>query len=299
MKQIQRNSKTLLLLAALTASSSAATTITFQGPGTLDNAAAWGGAFPVAGETGIVNINAVWPDTSGAGTLSAGGDIIIGSTTATNIILTAGTDIVGTTPTSVTFNNVTVNVNDDIFTGGAGGNFIFNSGSVTTVRDDFEANGGGTITVNGGMHTLTSAVNTSNFGAQRISTLNFLGGTVTADVFRTDAGNNAQPAGGTINIGGDATLTADAISFDDSGFVNFASDWTGSLSIAGFDAAQWEALLTAGVNETLDGTAIDAASFASDFTVTGDTLSLTNAIPEPSTALLGALGALALLRRRR
>ncbi len=190
----------------------------------------------------------------------------------------------GVNPSSVTFNDVTVNVNDDIFTGGGGtGNFIFNAGSITNVDDDFEANGGGTITVNGGTHTVGLApTGDANFGAQDGSTLNFFGGTVTTEVFRSTAT-------GTVNLGDSATLSADNIALD--GDFDVAADWTGSLTIPGID---WEALFTSGA--TFDGTAINTTTFNDNFLVDGGTISI---IPEPSVALLGALGFLGLLRRRR
>ena len=256
-----------MALFSIIAGSSSALAVTneidFLG-GNLDVEGNWdGGAFPADGETGLVELDATWPNTSGAGTLSVTGDLIIGSTTATNITLTAATDIVGANPSSVVFNNVTVNVNDDIFTGGATGNFIFNPGSVTMVADDFEANGGGTITINGGTHTLAGTVNTSNFGAQNNSTLNFFGGTVVTDVIRTTQ-NGPGTQFGTINIGGDAMLTADSIELADNGVLEFSSNWNGSLEVA--SVTDWQAtLITAGA--TLDGVAIDATSFANTFVV--------------------------------
>ena len=287
-------SKSLLLLAALTTSSSAVT-VNFIGPGAdLNVPTNWeGGALPQAGQEGFVGIDAAWPDTSGAGTLGVTGDLIIGSTDATNITLTAATDIVGFNPSSVVFNNVTVNVMDDIFTGGGTGNFIFNPGSVTTVADDFEANGGGTITINGGMHTLTSAVNTSNFGAQNSSTLNFFGGTVVTDTIRTTQ-NGLGTQFGTLNIGGDATLTALDIEFAANGVFDFSSDWTGVFDVA--SVSDWEATLISG-GATLDGAPIDSASFADNFEVLpGGGLIIS--IPEPSSLGLLGLSALFLARRR-
>ena len=258
----------LLPTVALTAVTYAqGTTINFNGGG-LDVEANWdGGVFPTDGDTGLVEIDATWPDTGGAGTLSAGGDLVIGSATATNIILTANTDIVGNVPNSVTFNNVTVNVNDDIFTGGAGGNFIFNPGSITNVGDDFEANAGGIITINGGIHTVGLATpNTANFGSQhnaQPTIMNFFGGTVTADLFRiTQNGTGTQF--GTVNIGGDATLAADDIEIAPNGVLEFSSDWTGSLDIG--SVTDWQlTLINAGA--TLDGVAIDATIFTNQFEV--------------------------------
>lgn len=285
----------LLSAASMAASTTqATTTFTFTG-GNLNSAANWldedgnTGAFPAAGDIGVVNVDSTFPDTPNAAGLSPGGDIFFGGGT----VLTAGIDVVASVPTSLVFNDVTLNVTDDIFAGT--GNFIFNAGSVSNVNDDFEANGiGGTITVNGGTHTVgLNSPNVGNFGAQNGATLNFLGGTVTADVFRTTE-NGPGTAFGTINVGGDATLTADSIDLASAGVFDFSSAWTGSLTIDGFDATAWEDLVIA--STTLDGAAVDTTVFADNFEVTGSTLSL---VPEPSSALLGSFGILVLLRRRR
>ncbi|MGD9419684.1 MAG: hypothetical protein Q7R22_012160 [Verrucomicrobiota bacterium JB025] len=278
--------KSLTLLSAasvMAAASIHAATLTTSG--NINDESNWDtGTLPATGETGYVNIDASWPSTSAAGTLAITGDLVFGGGST----LTAAIDVVGFNPNSVTFNDVTVTVNDDIFTGGTTGNFIFNAGSVTNVNDDFEANGGGTITVNGGTHTVgINSPNTGYFGAQNNSTLNFFGGTVSADHFRSTAS-------GTINISSSATLTVDTLSLE--GALNFFSDWTGSLTATTLSSTDWENNI---INTaTLDGTTVTEGIFAENFLVTADgtTLSL---IPEPSAALLGALGLLGLLRRRR
>ena len=272
----------LILVAATSAQAQ-----TLNTSGDINTPGNWDtGALPVLGETGTVDIDSNWPSTSNSNTLNIFGDLVFGGGSTLTVVI----DVVGVRPNSVTFNDVTVNVGDDIFTGGGGtGNFIFNAGSITNVDDDFEANGGGTITVNGGTHTIGVApTGTANFGAQNNSTLNFLGGTVVGvDLFR-----NTAVGGSTINLGGSATLTAGAISL--AGIFDIAPDWTGSLAIDGFSATDWETTLTGGA--TLDGAAIDATVFADNFLVVGNTVSL---IPEPSITLLGAFGLLGLLRRRR
>ena len=244
----------LILVAATSAQAQ-----TLNTSGDINTPGNWDtGALPVLGETGTVDIDSNWPTTSAFGTVVITGDLVFGGGST----LTAVIDVVGSNPNSVTFNDVTVNVGDDIFPGGSGANFIFNAGSITNVDDDFEANGGGTITVNGGMHTVGVApTGTANFGAQNGSTLNFLGGTVGGvGLFRSTAT-------GTINIGGSASLTADAASL--AGDLDIASDWTGTLAIPGVD---WETILTSGA--TFDGALIDAAIFADNFVVGGNTLSL-------------------------
>ena len=263
------------VVATMAAPSCFAAVLTISGNINLD--ANWDTGRPGAGEIGTVNIDASWPTTSSATALDISGDLVFGGGST----LTAGTDIVGVNPNSVTFNDVTVNVGDDIFTGGGGmGNFIFNADSVTNVNDDFQANGNGLITVNGGDHTVGD-----RFGAQAGSTLNFLGGTVDSGEFNI--------AGATVNLGGGATLEAATLDLSGSTF-DIASNWTGSLDVS--NVADWEATLT-GAGVTLDGVAIDAGNFDDNFIVSGTTLTL--AVPEPSSTALLGLGGLALLARRR
>ena len=263
-------STSLLLTAAFLAAATSSQAQTLTTSGNINDPENWDpAALPALGETGTVNIDSEWPATSNAGLVAIFGDLVFGGGST----LTAAIDVVSINPSSVTFNDVTVNSGDDIFTGGGGtGNFIFNAGSVTNVDDDFEANGGGTITVNGGTHTVGLApTGTANFGAQNNSTLNFLGGTVDAGLFRTTET-------GTINLGGSATLTADAISQE--GTFDIATDWTGSLTIPGVD---WESTLIDGA--TFDGNPIDATIFANNFVVSGDSLSPIGGAPTSSLEL--------------
>lgn len=230
--------------------------------------------FPGVGDRVVVDVDS-FINTSGANTLSAGGNIVFGG----GATLTAGVDFIAAVPNSVTFNDHTVNATDDIFAGGS--DLIFNTGSVAMAGDDFEANSQGTITVNGGFHTVGD-----QFGAQRGSVLYFFGGTVTSGGFRTTAGNNSIPVGGTINIGGDANLTTSSVSLDASGAINFDSSWIGALTNTNFSGSDWQELLanssngsrTLGSNEITSATAFDG-SVVGEFEITngGQTLGI---VPE-------------------
>ena len=304
---------TKLCMAAVAAitmlGATASAQITFQGGDLNDpsNFLASDGVttgFPVVGETAIINVDSTLDIMSAAGALGGGnslGDLVFGGGST----LTAVDDVAAANVNSLTFNDVTVNAGDDIFSGG--GNFIFNAGSVTFVDDDFEANGGtlantSVITINGGTHTVGDGGFGSNFGAQNNSILNFLGGTVAATLFRTTANGDGTQFG-TINVGGGADLTSQFVSLDAEGFIDFDSGWTGELTNTGFSALDWQAQLLA-TNATFDGVAVDASNFADIFQITegGQTLSLVataTAIPVPSSMALLGLAAFGFVSRRR
>lgn len=186
-------------------------------------------------------------------------------------------------------NNGTITAGDDIFT--ANGTITFNAGSsgqafgtTDSGKGDLQAQGTGTLTINGGTHSAAR-----KFGGQSTAVLNFLGGSATCSVLQLS---------GATTIGGDATATATGTTAtsDLRGAVNILSTWSGSLTANNFNAATWESVVTG--SWTLDGVAIDAASFADNFEVLdgGKTL----AIPEPTTiSLIGIMGGVIVFVRRR
>ena len=311
MKKTQKKMNTLGLLSAATivaASSAQAAIITFDpasAGGNLNSNGVWiGGVEPDPGDDAIVNTDAILVNANGQSwadadsyTYGGGATIRVGNTAAratgstpTNLTGTNNHgDYVHTSVGMSVFNDATLLTNDDIFSNNS--LLIFNAGSTAISGDDFESNGGGTPTINGGTHTAGD-----QFGAQRISTLNFLGGTVTANGFRTTAATITQSPGGTINIGGDATLDANSAVFDPTGIVDFSSSWTGQLDVAGLSTLpDWFTALDNGTL-TFDGATLDEATFNDNFEVTGGALSL--AVPEPSSLSLLGLSALFLARRR-
>ena len=100
--------------------------------------------FPVDGETAIINVDSSLDVGGGASMFGAMGDLVFdggGTLTALAAGSLTGTqgDLVGSNPSSYTFNDHTVNTADDIFAFGSV--YTFNEGSTTNVGDDFQANG--------------------------------------------------------------------------------------------------------------------------------------------------------------
>lgn len=267
--------------------------VTFQG-GNINDGANWLASdgtttgFPAAGEEGIVDIDATFPNTASFSAFNAGGDIVFsgGST------LTAVQDLIAGNPDSLTFNNVTVNAGDDIFTGG--GNFIFNDGSIASAFDDFEANADGTLTINGGTHTAGDFFGVQGTNNDNASSLIVTGGDITAGQFRIGAT-------GDLSLGGTAVLSGGGNASTLEGSADITSDWVGSWTITGLSDDDWLTEITGGA-WTLDGTTVDSSVFATSFLVSdgGQTVSLvTTAVPEPASATLIGLAGICLMVRRR
>lgn len=266
--------------------------------GNLANDANWqGGSRPGAGEIGEIDVdgtlvigNTLGQWITGDPVLVIGGGATITAGDGVGIGVNNSGDWGHTNAASSTFNNATLNADDDIFANSSV--ITFNVGSSGNAGDDFEANGLSTININGGTHTAgdffgAQGNNTTSFG-----TLNLTGGMITAGQFRV-------ADFGVWNLGGSTILTGGGTVDNLTGAVNISNAWTGSWTISTLAGTDWETEVTGG-DYTLNGVTVDAALFASDFLVSpdGTTLSL-NTIPEPSSALLSVLGLLGLLRRSR
>ncbi|MDB4387260.1 PEP-CTERM sorting domain-containing protein [Akkermansiaceae bacterium] len=249
---------------AFCASSSAVTTLT---GGNIKAAAQWDNGLPDATDDGTISVN---------GTVS--GNFNSGNT--------------------VRFANTTVTQDAGTITG------IFNTAGAAGLVWNLT---GGTIDGSGG-----------NFNANSGAIFNLSGGEV---IFGDDLIVNNVTGG--FNVGGTATIST-ANDFDlrlnqDNAFLSIGLDWTGSF-VSGNDVteADWIAELVFGAGPAgsggtaanplrqmdVAGTPIDETNFASFFTVTpggggGSSLTLTNPVPEPSSALLLGLASLGLLKRRR
>lgn len=194
---------------------------------------------------------------------------------------------------SFTLLNGNANLSDnnrDTVVSGAGASMTV-SGGIMTIGRDLIVNTGGTFTIDGG-----SISGIDQFITQAFSTAAngffFNGGSTTADNFQLDTAGTATFGGST--AGSLSLLT---------GLGNGVTlDWTSgslmSLTIAGADLTYYQGLYTA---NTLRFEGSNANPFASNFQVSGDTISLSVAsIPELSSlALLGFAGLIAFFCRRR
>jgi hypothetical protein len=127
-----------------------------------------------------------------------------------------------------------------------------------------------------------------------------------SSLFR-DNGGTQQFSNTTLNLAGEASLIGDSATFTDGQLITFVlSDATGSGSA--FLAANGandvvKMYVNGSLTNTFTGLNLDASDQFISFNAAGtetyiDNLSIT-AVPEPGAALLGGLGVLALLRRRR
>lgn len=252
----------------LSASSSAVTTLT---GGEIRTAGSWDNGVPDATDDGTISTN---------GTVGGNFNGNVGGTSEARFVNTTVTQTAGTI-TGI-FNTA----------GAAGLVWNMTGGTINNAAGNFNANSG--------------------------AIFNFTGGNL---IFGADLIVNNVSGG--ISVGGTATLST-ANDFDlrlnqDNAFLSIGLDWTGSF-VSGNDVteADWIAELVFGAGPAgsggtaanplrqmdVAGTPIDETNFGSFFTVTpggggGSSLTLTNPVPEPSSALLLGLASLGLLKRRR
>ena len=233
------------------------------------------------------------PNSSNPGTISANYSVMgtVFSPANTTVTQTAGTGT-GTffnyTATTFTFNlqGGSINLSGQFLANGSTINV--SGGSISTTY--FQPVNAGILNLSGGTHTVSSSNIFFNTGGAT-GQLNLTGGTINAAAATSMFSSTTVTP--TIGIG-DAVINASLVTAFGGGGANmdFLTGWTGSLNFSA--ATDWSAALISS-GATLDGIDIDGTNI-DNFLISGGSISL---IPEPSAALLGGLGVLGLLMRRR
>ena len=254
-------------------------------------AASWDNGLPTAANPGLVNSGVT-------GTFAAGA---VDSAAVPNMaIIIQGGTLTKADSGHLSFNHGfnSFTMTSGLFDGDAvsstrvlqfnGGTFD-QSGGLINWDGDIQFIGTGAVALNGGTLDIGSQLLFQRTG----SSFDLNGGVFNVNSLELDADNSSL----TFKSGSTTAVNvSNQLKFDGSGStVNFEdATGTGSLSINGFDATQYEAWYTAG-NLLFGGS--NAAAFSSVFDVSGTTLT---AIPEPSTlGLLGVSTAMSLLVRRK
>ena len=200
------------------------------------------------------------PGSGETATIAVDGIIVNGTTNF-------GTATVNHTAGTLTSNASNINLNFN----GAGGTYNLQGG--TLVLRGLQANNA-TINLESGLVRLGTTTDTGiGFGVNNNGTLNI---------------------SGSVDIESDRAITNQF----DTGTFDFASDWTGSFTVVGFENAGGFQNLVQEFGASVDGTEVTDANFGDFFELSTDGLTLT-AVPEPSSAALLGLGGLALIMRRR
>ncbi|MBK1831085.1 hypothetical protein JIN77_10135 [Verrucomicrobiaceae bacterium R5-34] len=157
----------------------------------------------------------------------------------------------------------------------------------------------GSLTIDGGAVTIgtTDTILLGNGHSTRTALIDVVSGSLTVEAGYNQFFIGRDDATGILRIQGGTTILGGMPTFDDvagNGSIDFTSESTGSLTVAGADLAYYQGLY-AGTDLTIDG--VNTAAFGDVFSVTGSTITL---VPEPSTALLGvaSMGLMCLRRRR-
>lgn len=290
---------------AILGSGNAFAATTFNG-GDLTLAGSWSNGLPSNGNNGTIATDGTAPAVNGtvsyaggiinqtAGTLTSGNiDFTISSSSGNLTWNQSGGTLTATSNSGIRLFNVGTGVTYNI----SGG--VLDFGEVGGARATLDTNG--IFNMTGGL-IQDGGLNPNNAGAQ----MNLSGGSIAN--FRR--GFEITNATATVNVSGSFSITSVATdtlsSMSTANFVQgtgsliFSNTWTGFFA-DGTDTGAWTATdwtnAFASDQVFVGATKVDGTNFNNFFQVAANgNLSM---IPEPSVALLGAMGALGMLRRRR
>jgi len=281
----------------LVAGYSAADTVVTSTGGSINGTNTWSNGLPSPSNPGTIGLNGNWAtgadfsnwdvtQTAGTITRASGNMQMIGGTVwglnGGTLQASAGMVRVGvaTTGNGATLNMTGGNISASTILDLPNSASTFNMSGGSVIADECRLSNGAKANLSGGTGTFTGDLSLGNANSQ----VTFTGADWSFDgnLILTSTANLST----FVRLGaGDSSLSVGGLDLAGTGFIDFTSDSSGSLTVNGYTQTGFENLWTA---QKLRVDEANTGAFSDSFSVSGDTLSL---IPEPGTLSLMIISA--------